>query len=539
MRPPLPSLGGSRPAKPMEAAKGSNLCGTKSAFTVLERPTAPMHAFSKKPSTSARLLGLGGLLALAFAWIVPAQAEPESTAPSCYATAGGALDICRSGGEPEGVLYAPPACRFASGVQIVRLQGRGAPGPLQVVFEAEPPRTDKRGKETCEPDLRATDPTIGASVRSGRLTEQLAGTMPPSAYRFWSGTAQAEAPPRRRHRRGHRRQEAKPAEIRTATVAREGIGARDPMTVAGRDWAGDDYHYVFMIATEAIEDRRRHVLIQARTLDFEAFDVRQRSAGTEATEWVPFGERKAETRGRRSRRSRSAEPPPLAPVLDEAGKPIVGNCSGEGFDVQGLVGSVSVVDQVYHYFYTDVLPSDCSEPPARRRLGLYLRTSRDVTAEKAWSAPQTVIDALPPDTLVRVGKAKGMERWAIAYSCFRPANAPGGPVADICLHYTSGLSVDAFKALSLFEQPMSAARSRAYLALRAGGDGGGRYSRDGFFWMTDRYGNVDTPASYPTKGGFLTWLDRFAPRSDGSEGSSLFGRPVYWSTWTVRPRPSQ
>ncbi|GLS43210.1 hypothetical protein [Methylobacterium brachythecii] len=482
------------------------------------------------------MLRLAGSAVLAVAWIAPAWAEPETTSPSCYPTAGGALEICRSGGEPEGVLYAPPTCRFASGVQIVRLQARGAPGPLQAVFEAEPPRKDKRGKETCEPDLRATDPAIGASVRSGRLTEQLAGAMPPSAYRFWSGTTQTEARPTRRHRRGHRRREAEPAEIKPAAVAREGVGARDPMTVAGRDWAGDDYHYVFMIATEANEERRRHVLIQARTLDFEAFDVRQRSGGTEAAEWFPFGERKAETRGRRSRRSRSAEPPPLAPVLDEAGKPIVGNCTGEGFDVQGLVGSFSVVGQVYHYFYTDVLPSDCSEPPAKRRLGLYLRTSRDVTAEKAWSAPQTVIDVLPPDTLVRVGKAKGMERWAMAYSCFRPADAPGGPVADICLHYTADLSTASFKTLPLFAEPMGAARSPSYLALRSGGDGGGRYSRDGFFWMTDRYGNVDTPAAYPTKGGFLTWLDRFAPRSDGSVGSSLYGRPVYWSTWTVRRR---
>ncbi|GEP08299.1 hypothetical protein [Methylobacterium gnaphalii] len=486
--------------------------------------------------SAARLLRLAGPAAIAFLWIVPARAEPESTAPSCYATAGGALEICRSGGEPEGVLYAPPTCRFASGVQIVRLQARSAPGPLQAVFQAEPPRRDKRGKEACEPDLRATDPAIGGSVRSGRLTEQLAGTMPPTAYRFWSGTAQAETSPRRRGRHGHRRREAKPQEARPAVEAREGVGARDPITVAGRDWAGDDYHYVFMIATEAVEERRRHVLIQARTLDFETFDVRQRAAGTEATEWVPFGEQKTAARGRRSRRSRSPEPPPLAPVLDEAGKPIVGNCTGEGFDVQGLVGSVSVVDQVYHYFYTDVLPSDCSEPPAKRRLGLYLRTSRDVTAEKVWSAPQTMIDVLPPDTLVRVGKAKGMERWAIAYSCFRPANAPGGPVADICLHYTTDLSTASFKALALFAEPASAARSPAYLALRSGGDGSGRYSRDGFFWMTDRYGNVDTPGTYPTKGGFLTWLDRLAPRSDGSAGSSLYGRPVYWSTWTVRRR---
>ncbi|MET0257337.1 MAG: hypothetical protein ABW179_02055 [Methylobacterium sp.] len=488
-----------------------------------------------------RLSGLFAVVAVAALRVMPAGAEPETAAPSCYPTAGGALEICRSGGEPEGVLYAPPPCRFAYGVQVVRLKARNAPGPLQVVFHAEPLRDGGKGRddEACPADLRATDPNAGGSVRSGRLAEQLAGTMPPTAYRFWGAPAQDEAReprPRRRGRRGRRSREAKPEAARPAVSVREGSGARDPMTVAGRDWAGDDYQYVFMIATEAVEDARRHVLIQARTLDFETFDVRSRREGSGTAEWVPFGDGETGSRGRRSRRARRPAPPALAPVLDETGKPIVGNCAGQGFDAQGLVGSISVVEQTYHYFYTDVLPADCAEPAAKRRFGLYLRTSRDVSAEKAWSAPQVVLETLPPDTLVRVGKAKGMERWVMAYSCFRPANATGGPVADICLHYTSDLSPGAFKDLPLFAEPARAARSASHLALRSGGDGGGRYGRDGFFWMTDRYGNVDTPTAYPSKGGFLTWLDRLAPRSDGSAGSSLYGRPVYWSTWTVRSR---
>ncbi|GJE56183.1 hypothetical protein [Methylobacterium thuringiense] len=474
------------------------------------------------------------LAAFALAWSSPLRAEPEPTAPACYPTAGGALEICRSGGEPEGVLYAPPPCRFGYGVQIIRLKARNAPGPLQVVFHAEPVRDGGKASKNgaCEADLRATDPAAGGSVRTGRLAEQLAGAMPPTEYRFWGAAAREEVRKGRSRRRGRRGREAGSEAVRPVAAMREGSGARDPMTVAGRDWAGDDYQYVFMIATEAVEDNRRHVLIQARTLDFEAFDVLHRADGQVQPGWTPFGDRANARIGR----GRRPEPPALAPVLDEAGKPIVGNCSGQGFDTQGLVGSISVSNQVYHYFYTDVLPADCAEPAARRRLGLYLRTSRDVSVEKAWSPPQTVLEALPPDTLVRVGKAKGMERWVMAYSCYRPANAAGGPVADICLHYTADLSPAAFRELPLFAEPARAARSPSHLGLRSGGDGGGRYGRDGFFWMTDRYGNVDTPAAYPTKGGFLTWLDRLAPRSDGSAGSSLYGRPVYWSTWTVRSR---
>ena len=53
--------------------------------------------------------------------------------------------------------------------------------------------------------------------------------------------------------------------------------------------------------------------------------------------------------------------------------------------------------------------------------------------------------------------------------------------------------------------------------------------------MTDRYGNLDVPDSLSAKSGFLTWLDRLAPRRDGGAVSTLYGRPVYWGTWTVRP----
>jgi hypothetical protein len=52
--------------------------------------------------------------------------------------------------------------------------------------------------------------------------------------------------------------------------------------------------------------------------------------------------------------------------------------------------------------------------------------------------------------------------------------------------------------------------------------------------MTDAQGNLDTPAIYPGKAGLLTWLDRLAPTASGRDASTLYGRPVYWATWTVR-----
>jgi hypothetical protein len=232
--------------------------------------------------------------------------------------------------------------------------------------------------------------------------------------------------------------------------------------------------------------------------------------------------------------ARKSGPNP-AGVLDEAGKPVASACPAPTFATHGLAGSISVVDRSYHYFYTDVLPEDCGLPPGKRRTALYLRTSKDLAGQKVWSTARKLAGPLPPGALVRVARAKGMQRWAVSYTCQRPANAPGGPVADVCLQYTADLNFDGIGALKLYADPIEAGRSPAYLGLRSGGDGSGRFDRSSHFWMTDAQGNLDTPGIYASKAGLLTWLDRLAPRSDGRDTSSLYGRPVYWATWTVRP----
>lgn len=478
------------------------------------------------------------------------RSEPEATFPACYATGGGALEVCRSPGEPEGVFYVPPACRMASEVQLLRLQGIIAPGPLQVIHDAEPkldpqpePRQKRRRRRdenqdraqaseaSCAEDSGGSE--LGHSVRSGRQVEALATTMPATDYRFWSQRETRDQPRRRRRARRGREEEATQP---SPPDAEAGV-SRSPMAVAGRDWAGDDYFYVFMVGAQQTGQARRHVLLQARTYDFATFDVRAAGEGATGIGWLPFAQVQAgenKHKARRSRRRRGESTPSIlkpAPVLDAKGEPILANCAAADSDARGLSGSISVVDRTYHYFYTDVLASDCNEPPAKRRVGLYLRTSRDLGEEQVWSAPTTVVEGLPADTTVKVAKARSMERWAVAYSCFRPANAPGGPVADICLQYTKDLSVGAIGALTFFAEPAEAVRSPAFLGLRSGGDASGRFRREGLSWMTDRYGNLDTPTAYSGKGGFLTWTDARVPGAANAKG-----HPVYWSTWTVRPR---
>jgi hypothetical protein len=483
----------------------------------------------------------------------PAGAAPKGSA-ACYATGGGALEICRSDDEAEGVYALPPACRFVHDVQILRLKDAGPPGPLQVIYRGEPPRKEgRRGEDACPADLQADDPAAGGSVRIGRQVEALATVLPQADPRFVGAAVEGAAPaqarqkPRRNSRESRRarreaRREAREAReqgkmtFKPRPAVNEGDASGSAMMVAGRDWAGDPYYAILTTATEPVEGGHRRVLVQARTYDFQGLDLRVEAEP--GTAWMPFGgpPQAEEGRGRRRGGRRADAMPKPAPVLDETGKAITGHCAAPGFEARGLSGSISMVDRTYHYFYTDVLPADCGAPVGKRRMGLYLRTSRDPLAERTWSAPATLLEGLPADTLVRVAKARGMDRWAVAYSCSRPVTVSGGPIADICLHYTADLSPGSISALTLFSDPVAAGHSTAYLGLRSGGDALGRVTRDGFGWMTDRYGNLETPGLYPDKGGFLTWLDRRAPRADGGDASSLYGRPVFWATWSVRAR---
>jgi len=467
---------------------------------------------------------------------IPAQARPsyDGSAPTCFLTAGGALEICRDGSEAEGVLAAPPACRFARGVQLFRMAKTTPPGPIQAIFQGESPLPGKRRGEDC-PERQAFDDRDGGALHTGISPEQFATILPPAQARF------GVALPERRDRR-RRRQE------RTETP-QEGIGPRDPIAISGRDWAGEEYSYVFMLGQEAdgtgaepSEDARprhrgrsrreaadapqqtllRRIQIEARTLDFVHYEIRTRNEDG-GLAWVPYSE---------DGRKRTAPVP--AAILDEAGKPIASACPASPFETRGLSGSISIVEKTYHYFYTDVLPEDCGLPPEKRRMGLFLRTATDLAADKVWSMPRRLGGALPANSLVRVARGKDATRWAVSYTCSRPANAPGGPVADICLQYTTGLDPADIAALTLYADPVEAGRSPAYLGLRSGGNGAGRFDRSAHFWMTNAYGNLDVPTVYAGKSGLLTWVDRLAPGAGGYEGSRVYGRPVNWATWTTR-----
>lgn len=490
-------------------------------------PARSVTRAARPPVWAAILAGAG----LSWGLASSAEARPsyDGSAPTCFLTAGGALEICRDGSEAEGVLAAPSPCAFARGIQLLRLPKTG----VTAVFQGESPLAKSRRGEDC-PERKATDTRDGGALHTGRSPEQLATILPPSQSRF------GVALPEERRRKGE-------------APALEGIGPRDPIAIAGRDWAGEEYSYVFLLGQESTatdaevpedQPRRRRgrrrreasepavpaafrrIQIEARTLDFASFEIRTRNEDGKLA-WEPV------TPEKKTRRRASAAPTPVA-VLDEAGKPLMSACPAPPFATQGLAGSISIVDRTYHYFYTDVLPEDCGLPPEQRRMGLYLRTSTDLAADRVWSAARRLGAALPPNSLVRVARAKGATRWAVSYTCNRPANAPGGPLADICLQYTADLDPAGIAALTLYADPVEAGRSPTYLGLRSGGNGAGRFDRASHFWMTDAYGNLDLPTTYAGKSGLLTWVDRLSPGAGGYEGSRVYGRPAFWATWTVR-----
>ncbi len=140
-------------------------------------------------------------------------------------------------------------------------------------------------------------------------------------------------------------------------------------------------------------------------------------------------------------------------MLDETGKPLASACPAPALQTHGLAGSISIVEQTYHYFYTDVLPEDCGLPPEKRRTGLFPAHRDGLSVDKVWSSPRRLGGRCPPNSLVRIARAKGATRWAVSYTCDRPANAPGGPVEDICLQYTADLNPDSIASLALYGSP--------------------------------------------------------------------------------------
>jgi len=395
------------------------------------------------------------------------DAKPPPSAPEarCYLTGGGELEVCHAS-RAEGRYYDTPDSEVAYNVQVLRLKN----GAYATIYHGD-----------SYPGVVRSGDSLKAGVEAGPFSYRM-----PKVARVIHGTLVDQT---------------NPIYNGFANNPFGASGGANPTAVKG--FGNDPYYYLFFLGVTGGSDAKpngwHHVMLGGRTKDFKAFDILGERKGQRA--WIPFGGKEGA--------------PGRKPVVlrDTAGSEFAGHHSAAGDATQGLIGSVAAVNKTYYFFYYDTLPED------PQRYALYYRTAKNLSRaeENAWSPERRVgPHLLTGPSIVRVAKAKGMDRWMLAYNCYRPTDH----LSDICVQYTKDLSVEGASGLGGIEFADSAGPG-FYLGLNSGTG-----LRSQHYFMTDEAGALATPKD--ENAGFLTWLDL--------NGQAIYGADVYWAEWNVRAR---
>jgi hypothetical protein len=340
------------------------------------------------------------------------------TLPHCFNT--NEVRVCHDPRD-ESIFYDTPISQVAYNVQTLHDDGN-----YYTIYHGEP-----------KGEFRTGD-AIKVGVTHGAYTFR----MPSTEFRLWG-----------------------PQHDPQSLLDSDGVGGGgNPMTISGRP--GDPYFYVFFLGVSDDERTRdhtaadwRHYLLEVRTKDFVSFDLKTEQG------WAPFGT--------------SVKPGALK---DTRGQIIRSNTARAIDKTQGLIGSISYMNGVYHYFYLDYALDGGS-------INLYHRTSVDI-GSGSWSPPE-VIQKVNDFEMIRVAKAKNLPRWAVMYGCYVHK------IQDVCLQYTKTLDVFGPGGISALQLTPD-------FALDFSGDGKPRaYVQP--YWLTDRWGNLDTVE--PDTGGEMYWTD--------------------------------
>jgi hypothetical protein len=409
--------------------------------------------------------------ALLLAALACAQDKAAPDAVRSYPTADGRHIVRHT--KDEGLYFDVPSNEVAYNVQILR---RGAEG-YATVYHGEPKKTP--GKP-------------GDAIKAALAAGAFGGTMP--AARTFAIHSD-------------------PQDSLSALYSPPDAwgGAGNPMVVRGTD--GDPFYHVFFLSV--VDDNHdwkgndfRHVICQARTRDFQEYDLLAEVEGR--IEWKPYRDD-----------TPAAWRRPWV-LRDETGERICSRFAADPHSTQGLIGSICFHDGRYHFFSTD-RDSDGKTYLFVRRASSLVGPSNGRTS---WSAATRLSGPLPGGIVIRVAKARDGARWAALYNGYRAG--PKGMQADLFLQYTGDLSLTGPQGLAGLrwfdaggENPTNASM---WLGLQSGG---GNFSQHCF--LTDAYGNLTVTEEddrSPEVGGMLTW-------ADFTRG--VYGGQVYWAKWTIGP----
>ena len=393
----------------------------------------------------------------------------------CFQTGG--LTVCHNPGD-EGVFFDTPQNMVAYNAQVVKL----SPTDYLTVYHSE--SKDSWDRQTPRP---------GDSIRVGLQQGPFSYQMPPTNYAIWGSLTD----PLSNLYYG----------IGTPNANAGGAsGGGNPMIVTGRP--GDPYKYMFFLG---VSDGFRynandwqHTLHVARTVDFANWDVLSMAPNGQES-WQPFTHATAEWQRR-----------PLT-LTDASGAAIMSAIPNNIHSTQGLIGSISYVNGLYYYFYTDQNPANPNETL------FYVRTSSDISMGKWSHAMRVGNEVYGTGTMIRVAKARGMERWSVVYGCYSPTTG----ISDLCVQYTENLNLEgpgSIGSLTLFAN--AANQSHYNLGIEIS-DCNNSALRAQHYMLTDLNGNLEAPLGEEdiSRGGVLTWMDMCT--------GAPYGAPMYRAGWTV------
>ncbi|MHB1456881.1 MAG: hypothetical protein ACYC0V_08215 [Armatimonadota bacterium] len=378
----------------------------------------------------------------------------------------------------EGMYYDTPAIEVAYAMSVMRTTGN----QYFTIYHSEPRKT---------PGMGYPGDSIKTGIHSGIFDYKMPAD---KDFRFY----------------GH------PTDKRSMLYSPElhGVegwgGAGNPMVVKGR---GDDpYYYMFFVAVDDDDQDHdlseadfRHYLCQGRSLNMKDWELRVDVSGRDVV-WKPF-----------------KEDSPLAdrrpyPLKDTKGQYVRSQVATKCELSQGLLGSISYHKGTYYFFYT-ALSSDGESY-------LYCRTMAEGKIGQGLWSPEKRVSSEPLmyGTLIKAGKAHGMDRWAVFYLGYKLVD--GKPVGDLMLQYTENMKPigdGGISSLRFYDSWVDgvAVSKDHYLGLEKGA------AKAQLYFMIDEYGNLTVPdkedQSYK-RGGMVFWTDCVP---------SIIGAKVYRAGWDV------